>query len=387
MNAPSVVYLPQPTPINWGQPTARARGPVVAADVPGRNAIGVHAGLFAPFRGLAVAAGIMPANFDPDLTDTGPAVPIGPFAQWSDPGRIVTFDPWGHRVAEDFQRELQRGLPLRPSIAVTTGCLILPDIALAVRADTLHPDGTFLQPDGAINVTKIAIEPVWYLPGIAASLGVDEMAMRRSIVAQSGGMYPELVSRPDLRLFLPPIGGTSVYLFGDPALLGQSDTAITCRPHDECCGSDVFGSGLCTCRPYLIHGIEECVKTAQSGGVGIVVYNRKEGRALGEVVKYLVYNARQRDPLGDAAERYFDHTVRVAGVPDLRMQELSTDVLHWLGVRHVAKWVSMSNLKSAALVQSGITIGQQVGIDPHRIAPAAQVEIHAKIASGYHAGH
>lgn len=386
MNAPTVVYLSQPTPINWGQPTARARGPVVAAEVPGRNAIGVHAGLFAPFRGLAVAAGKMPADFDPDLTDTGPAVPIGPFAQWSDPGRIVTFDPWGHRVAEDFQREFQRGVPLRPSIAVTTGSLVLPDIAQAVRDSTLHPDGTYLQADGAINVTKIAIEPVWYLPGIAARLGIDEMAMRRAIVAQSGGMYPELVSRPDLRLFLPPIGGTSVYLFGNTALLGQSDTAITCRLHDECCGSDVFGSDLCTCRPYLIHGIEECVKAAQSGGVGIVVYNRKEGRALGEVVKYLVYNARQRDPLGDAAERYFDHTVRVAGLPDLRMQELSTDVLHWLGVRHVAKWVSMSNLKSEAILQSGITIGQQIGIDPHRIDPAAQVEIQAKIASGYHAG-
>ena len=144
MNAPDIVYLPKPTPINCGQPTAAARGPVVAADVPGRNAIGVHAGLFAPFRGLAVAAGNMPADFDSDLTDTEPAVPIGPFAQWSDPGRIVTFDPWGHRVAEDFQRELQRGLPLRPSIAVTTGSLVLPDIAQAVRDGVLRPDGTVL---------------------------------------------------------------------------------------------------------------------------------------------------------------------------------------------------------------------------------------------------
>ena len=28
-------------------------------------------------------------------------------------------------------------------------------------------------------------------------------------------MFPELVTRPDLRVFLPPIGGTTVYLFGD----------------------------------------------------------------------------------------------------------------------------------------------------------------------------
>lgn len=50
-------------------------------------------------------------------------------------------------------------------------------------------------------------------------------------------------------------------------------------------GSDVFGSDICTCKPYLIFAIEECVRTAQRGGVGVVVYFRKEGRALGEVTK------------------------------------------------------------------------------------------------------
>lgn len=49
------------------------------------------------------------------------------------------------------------------------------------------------------------------------------------------------------------------------------------RTHDECNGSDVFGSDICTCRPYLTHGIEECIKTAQEGGVGVIVYFRKEG--------------------------------------------------------------------------------------------------------------
>ena len=71
--------------------------------------------------------------------------------------------------------------------------------------------------------------------------------------------------------------------------------------HDECNGSDVFGSDICTCRPYLIHGIAECVKEAQAGGLGLIVYNRKEGRALGEVTKFLVYNARKRQEGGDAA--------------------------------------------------------------------------------------
>ena len=386
MNAPVTLRPMGPIPILWGQPSARARGPVVAAAVPGRNAIGVHAGIFAPIRGLSVETGALPADHSADLTGSEPAVDIGPFAQWAEPGRIVTFDPWGHRVAQDFGREIGQGLPLRPSIAVTKGCLLIPEIAQALQSGNLWPDRKVLQANGEIAVTKIAIEPVWYLPGIAARLGINEVRMRRAIVEQSGGMYPELVTRPDLSLFLPPLGGTSVYVFGDPAALGRPETRISCRMHDECSGSDVFGSDICTCRPYLMHGVEECVKAAQTGGVGIVVYNRKEGRALGEVVKYLVYNARMRDPLGDAPERYFDHTIRVAGTPDMRMQELSTDVLHWLGVRHITRWVSMSNLKSAALRAAGISIGIQVELPSERISGRAGVEIAAKISAGYHSG-
>lgn len=56
-------------------------------------------------------------------------------------------------------------------------------------------------------------------------------------------------------------------------------------PSSQCNGSDVFGSDICTCRPYLIFGIEEAVKEAQKGGSGVVIYFRKEGRALGEVTK------------------------------------------------------------------------------------------------------
>ena len=102
--------------------------------------------------------------------------------------------------------------------------------------------------------------------------------------------------------------------------------------HDECNGSDVFGSDICTCRPYLAHGIEVCIETAQQGGVGVVVYNRKEGRALGEVTKFLVYNARKRQEGGDRADTYFERTECVAGVQDMRFQELMPDVLHWLGI-------------------------------------------------------
>ena len=38
----------------------------------------------------------------------------------------------------------------------------------------------------------------------------------------------------------------------------------------------------------------------------MIVYNRKEGRALGEVTKFLVYNARKRQEGGDAAAAHFN---------------------------------------------------------------------------------
>lgn len=32
---------------------------------------------------------------------------------------------------------------------------------------------------------------------------------------------------------------------------------VAVRVHDACCGSDVFGTDICTCRPYLVYAIEQ----------------------------------------------------------------------------------------------------------------------------------
>jgi GTP cyclohydrolase II len=188
-----------------------------------------------------------------------------------------------------------------------------------------------------------------------------------------------------MKVFLPPIGGMTVYIFGEATKLADSRVTLTCRVHDECNGSDVFGSDICTCRPYLVHGIEECVREAQQGGAGLIVYNRKEGRALGEVTKFLVYNARKRQEGGDQAATYFERTECVAGVQDARFQQLMPDVLHWLGVTRIHRLVSMSNMKFDALTGSGIEIGERVPIPPELIPDDATVEIEAKKAAGYFA--
>jgi GTP cyclohydrolase II len=373
-------------PVRWGAASARERGPLIGSvtSPADRNVIGAHGGAYSLYRALAISARALNPLARPDLTNTHPVVRVGPFASWTEPGRIVSLDPWGHMVGEDFAREIGTGTDIRPTIAITKARLNLPEILAAMAAHRLAADGTILHASGDIAVTKIAIDPVWWLPGIAARFGTTERDLRRTLFEQTGGMYPELVTRPDMDVFLPPIGGATVYIVGDVEALSDPKRRVACRVHDECNGSDVFGSDICTCRPYLVHGIEECVREAQTGGAGVIVYNRKEGRALGEVTKFLVYNARKRQEGGDSAATYFERTECVAGVQDARFQQLMPDVLVWLGINRIDRLMSMSNMKYDAITAAGIEVVERVAIPDGLVPPDAMVEIEAKKAAGYY---
>ena len=371
--------------IAWGAADPLQRGPVVGStsNRSQRNVIGSHSGSYGVYRALAVAAGSLIKGHRADLTDTAPTDIIGPNPQWGDAEKIVSIDPWGASVLNVFADVLARGYDLRPTIAVTKAHVHLPEIKQALAFQRLQVDGRILLHDSSAAVTKIAVEPVWWLPGVARRFKVGEGALRRALFEETGGMYPELVTRSDLEVFLPPIGGQTLYIFGNPRDLADPSVTLTARVHDECNGSDVFGSDICTCRPYLTHAIEECIRGAQAGGVGLISYSRKEGRALGEVTKFLVYNARKRQIGGDSADKYFLRTECVAGVQDMRFQELMPDVLHWLGIRKIHRLVSMSNDKYDAITGSGIAVGERIKI-PDELVPAdAKVEIEAKIAAGY----
>ncbi|MEM6436008.1 MAG: GTP cyclohydrolase II [Cyanobacteria bacterium P01_D01_bin.115] len=376
----------QPLPIQWGHADPAERGPVVATlgDLSHRNAIGTHSGGYAVYRALAIASGSLEAGHRADLTDTAPTVTIGPHPSWADPTKIVSLDPFGALDHDQFADLQAQGYDIRPSIAITKAHINIPELQEAVTSGRLKVDDKVLKEGGELVVTKAAIEPVWYLPGIAQRFGVDEGDLRRTLFEQTGGMFPELVTRPDLEVFLPPIGGHTVYILGDLAAVTDPARPLALRIHDECNGSDVFGSDICTCRPYLVHGVEVALKTAQAGGAGVIIYARKEGRALGEVTKFLVYNARKRQAGGDRADTYFTRTECVAGVQDMRFQELMPDVMHWLGITRIDQFVSMSNLKYDAVTQSGIEIVERITIPEDLIPADAQVEIKAKKAAGYY---
>jgi GTP cyclohydrolase II len=376
----------KPIPIHWGESDPLKRGPILGTlgNAAHRNAIGTHSGSYAVYRALAIASGALQSDHRADLTNTSPVVQIGPYPSWSQPNRIVSIDPFGAMVGEAYASFYEQGYDIRPTIAITQAHINMPELQECIAKGRLQVDGEILKSGGNLVVTKAAIDPVWYLPGISHRLKVKESDLRRILFQQTGGMFPELVTRPDLHVFLPPIGGITVYIIGDVAAITDPNKPLAVRVHDECNGSDVFGSDICTCRPYLIHGIEVCIQTAQAGGAGVIVYLRKEGRALGEVTKFLVYNARKRQEGGDRADAYFARTECVAGVQDMRFQELMPDILHWLGITRIDRLVSMSDMKYNAIVNSGIEVIERIPIPEDWIPADAQVEIAAKKAAGYY---
>jgi hypothetical protein len=60
------------------------------------------------------------------------------------------------------------------------------------------------------------------------------------------------------------------------------------------------------------------------------------------------------------------------------------DVIHWLGISRIDRFVSMSNMKYDALAAGGHR-DWRAGADPRRFDPAdASVEMEAKKAAGYY---
>ncbi|KAJ5675016.1 uncharacterized protein N7477_004950 [Penicillium maclennaniae] len=375
-----------PIPLDWGNADPEERGPVLVSreskTLARRNAIGAHGGSYSIYNALAVAAGDLPPNFKPSFENTQPIFNFPAQPAWGDKTKIVSMDPFGHDIVRHYKKHLDAGLDVRPTIAVTKATMRLAEITESIRNGNLEVDGEIvISKEGDVRVTKAAVEPVWYLPGVAARFGIDEGKLRRTLFEQCGGSFPELITRPDIKVFLPPIGGLTVYIFGSPDKVSNPDVKLALRIHDECNGSDVFQSDICTCRPYLAFGIEEAIKEAQNGGSGVVIYFRKEGRALGEVVKYLVYNARKRG--GDTADKYFTRTENIAGVRDMRFQALMPDILQWLGIKKIDRMLSMSNMKHDAIVEQGIPILERIPIPDHMIPSDSRVEIDAKINAGY----
>ena len=374
--------------ITWGAKSVQERGPIIGtlADVSKKNVAGTHGGPAAAFTALAIAHGRIQTNFRPDFTNTIlPELMVYPNNNWKDPSKIVTMDPWGAMAAVNFSGLIKEGIDIRPTIAITRGAIHMPELDDAVKQGRLNVDGKILTRDARgdlwAQVTKVVIEPVWYLPGIAKRLNVEENVLRAAL---SQVYENDRIKNEELKVFLPPVSGSSMMIFGDIEKIRDPKTVITARTHDECNGSDVTGYDICSCRPFLAFGIELGLKTAQNDGVGVILYNYKEARGLGQVTKYGVYNRRLQDSAGDIPANYFSHTESVAGTADARFQELMPDPYIWLGAKRITHWVSESSEKVAAMRNAGIEIVNQVRT-PSLLIPsrALAVEMQAKHSYGY----
>jgi len=95
---------------------------------------------------------------------------------------------------------------------------------------------------------------------------------------------------------------------------------------------------------------------------------------------------RKRNENGDQASEYFNCTKNVAGITDTRFQAMMPDALHWLGVSKIHNFLSMSDMKYDAIINSGIKVVNRIPIPPELVPKDAQVEIQAKVFIGYHGG-
>lgn len=183
----------KPYPLKWGAADPQERGPVIPSRLPSslkqRNAIGAHSGSYSIYRALAIALGTLSPTHKPSYAMTEPPVPIPPQPSWSDPSKIVSFDPWGHLAPQVFRREIEDcGLDVRPSIAVTKAHIKLSEIDVSAKKGEIVVDGKIVlksrqgvnedgtesteDPGVELNVSKAAVDPVWYLPGVAERFGM-----------------------------------------------------------------------------------------------------------------------------------------------------------------------------------------------------------------------
>jgi hypothetical protein len=174
-----------PIPLKWGANDPLERGPIVASRLPDsmkvRNAIGAHGGSYSIYRALAIAIGDLSATHKPDFHNSEPPVQLGPHPSWVG-DQIVSLDPWGHLVMIVFKEYLKNGLDIRPTIAITKAHMRVPELEVSIKQGTLKIDNNIVLPNGDLNVVKGAVEPVWYLPGVAKRFKVDETSLRRALL-------------------------------------------------------------------------------------------------------------------------------------------------------------------------------------------------------------
>jgi len=279
---------------------------------------------------------IDPDLIDPDLGNLAHQNVMAlqvPHPGWFGPNAPIALDPFG---------AVGNGTGSDGSITITPCHLQWSELRNALEHGWLEADDTILQADGHLRVTRVQIAPVWYLPGVAKRLQVKEAQLRRALYQATDGLFPDLMTRPDLSIFLPPLAATTVDILGSVQTLRHGEDALAVYIDSR---HETATDGT---TPYAgwVQALETCIETAQTGGVGVMITLPPQAKNIGSP---------QAPTAGPMAERLPEQPSTLDW--DLK---LVPDVLQWLGIRRIDHFLSTSYECSDHLTRSGIEIVHQM---------------------------
>ena len=137
----------------------------------------------------------------------------------------------------------------------------------------------------------------------------------------------------------------------------SSERVPLARLHSECLTGDILGSLRCDCGPQLGGALQRMASEAATGGWGVLLYLRQEGRGIGLVNKLRAY--RLQDQGFDTLEAN-----RRLGLPEeARDFPVAARMLALLGVPAV-RLLTNNPAKVAALEAAGTRVAERV---PHHL--------------------
>ncbi len=137
----------------------------------------------------------------------------------------------------------------------------------------------------------------------------------------------------------------------------NGDRAPLVRLHSECLTGDVLGSLKCDCGPQLDAALAAMAEEAASGGWGLLLYLRQEGRGIGLINKLRAYR------LQDQGFDTVDANNRLGLPTEARDFPVAARMLALLGVETI-RLMTNNPAKVAALEAQGVTVAERV---PHQL--------------------